>query len=79
MPNRFGFDGQKPSPCSERAIDLAHAVIDVVNTKAALEEAKIKVPGYTAQWSHEDYYAEELEQFYRAAERLESLLDQKPA
>lgn len=71
----IGLGGKlKPVPCSDRALKLAAAVLGVVNTQAALEEAYDRVPDYTAQHDPEDYYAEEQDKFYRACEKLERVL-----
>jgi hypothetical protein len=72
----FGFGDAKPTPCSGRAASIASAVIEVVKTKKALDKAMRKVPNYTAQWSDEDYYADELEAYYRAADKLEEELNE---
>jgi hypothetical protein len=66
----YGFDGKAPEPCTGEAGALGVAVCNVVEACRALAEAKVAVPKYTAQWSDKDYYANELEDYYRACEAL---------
>jgi len=72
----FGFDGKQPEPCSNRALELADAICEVSLAKKALEKAMGRVPNYTAQWDPEDYYADEQERYFRAAEILERMVDE---
>jgi hypothetical protein len=70
----FGFGGEEPRPCSPRAYALAAAVLNVTFADAELRAAKAKVPDYTGQWLDSDYYADQTDAYYRAAEALEQAL-----
>lgn len=70
----FGFGGEEPRPCSPRAYALAAAVLNVTFADAELRAAKAKVPSYTGQWLDSDYYADQTDAYYRAAEALEQAL-----
>lgn len=62
------------TPAKPEAIELAEAIYYVFARRFALERAKGEVPNYTAQWSDEDYYAQEQEEYNRAADSLYELL-----
>ncbi len=66
----FGFGDATPSPCSEDRARYARAIIDMINADAELDTAKARLPSYTGQWDSHDYYANEQEQWYRAADEL---------
>lgn len=70
----FGFDGKEPTPCSSRANDLAQAFLALIEAKARLDAAEKSAPNYTAQWSRKDFFANELEAYYRAADDLEAVI-----
>lgn len=74
MAEGFGFGGKVPVLCSEHALDLAYAMAKLSDTSHALADAKKNVPDYMGQWSDEDYYANELEDYCRAAEEFERLV-----
>jgi hypothetical protein len=67
----FGFGGETPRLPSARSLAMADAILHLIRTSTALDEAKAKVPSYTGQWDNKDYYANELEDYYRACEALE--------
>ncbi len=70
----FGFGGNSPMRPSERALDIADAIFKLVEARIDLEKAKADVPSYTGQWKEADYFANEQEIYYRAAESLEKVL-----
>ena len=70
MISGFNFGENTPVPCSDARAKYARAVIDMVQSNDALEQAKANVPDYTGQWSDSDYYGDELEAWYRAADTL---------
>jgi hypothetical protein len=73
--SEFGFGRLKPKPSNQRALDIANAVIELVEAHQELNKARDSVPDYTAQWSNEDYYGSEQEAFYRAATKLQEVID----
>lgn len=77
MASGFGMDGLTPTPCSDRAINIAVALTELNIATATLTAAKRDVPDYTGQWDDQDYYANELEEFYRAADRYEAAVSGK--
>ena len=66
----FTHDKVRPADLKSKA--LANAIIALMEAEKALQEAKSKVPNYTAQWNTKDYYAEEQESWNRAADALYS-------
>lgn len=64
----FGFGRETPKPAAAVAHSLAAAMFRLINAGDALREAVARVPRYTGQWSPEDYYAEEQEEYNRAAD-----------
>lgn len=64
----FGFGRETPKSAITVADTLAAAMFRLINAGDALREAVARVPGYTGQWSPEDYYAEEQEEYNRAAD-----------
>lgn len=66
----FGYDGKEPVPARPSSLAYAHALTEFIEADRALEVARGKVPSYTGQWSSKDYYANELERYYRAADAL---------
>jgi hypothetical protein len=66
----FGFGGKTPVPARPEALAFAEAMAELIEARAKLSAAQEKVPNYTGQWDHKDYYAEELERYYRAADAL---------
>lgn len=68
------FDGKPVTPARESASRLAEAMLSLIGAKLALDQAKRKVPSYTAQWSDSDYYADEQETYNRACEAFENAI-----
>ncbi|MCS4088787.1 hypothetical protein [Rhizobium sp. BK176] len=66
--NSLNFGGGDPTPCDPVNLKLAEAVERLLETKAELEKARGKVPGYTAQWDPKDYYADAQEDHNRAVD-----------
>jgi hypothetical protein len=64
----LNFGGGDPTPCDPVNLNLAHAVERLFETKAELQKAIGKVPGYTAQWDNKDYYADAQEDYNRAVD-----------
>lgn len=75
MISGFGYDGPKPKACGSRANDIAEAVLLLIEAKTELDKAITNCPSYTGQWSREDYWANALEGYYRAADALEEAID----
>lgn len=59
-----------PSPAKPLAKELADAIYNIFSRRLGLDFAKERVPAYTGDLSNEDYYAEEQENYNRAADRL---------
>lgn len=66
----FGYDGAEPVPARPEALAYAQALTEFMEANQELEKARESVPDYTGQWSSKDYYANELERYYRAADAL---------
>ncbi|MCV9964475.1 hypothetical protein OIU34_21530 [Pararhizobium sp. BT-229] len=64
----LNFGGGKPTPARPENLDLANALFRLIETQSALEAKMASVPSYTGQWSPEDYYADEQEDFNRAVD-----------
>lgn len=62
------------TPAKPEAFILAEAICLVFKRREELNKAKSSVPNYTAQYSHEDYYAQEQEEYNLAANSLYVLL-----
>lgn len=62
-------------PCDDGAGKLAMAMVDLMKAHQSLSDAKNKVPLYTAQWSSEDYYKDELNTWYRTVEKFYDLIN----
>lgn len=71
---RFGFGGPKPFKASNRALEVADAILMLVEAKAALEKAVAEVPDYTGQWQAADHYANEDHAYNVAAANVARLL-----
>lgn len=71
MSDGFSFGGKEPTPSSATALTLAAALLNLLDARDALEKAREQVPDYTGQWDGKDYYADELERYYRAADDYE--------
>lgn len=52
------------------------ALRETMDTSVVLDEAKSRVPAYTAQWNPEDYYKEEQDRFNRAKERFYEVIEE---
>lgn len=68
------FSSDKVKPANEKAKLLAECVIKLLKANNELEDAISRVPSYTAQWSDEDFYAREQEDWNRAADELYSVV-----
>ena len=64
----YGFQGATPTPCAPESDTLAEALGGLIETRRLLAAKRVAIPGFTGQWSEEDYYANELEAYYRAAD-----------
>lgn len=62
-------------PCHDGAEELAMAVLQLINANKDLVKAKKAVPLYTAQWSSEDYYKDQLNSWKRAADKLHEMIN----
>lgn len=72
------FGNNDVKPCREEgAADLARAIIEMIEAEAGLAAAIKAVPKYTAQFSREDYFAEEQEKWNRAADKLHAIVNRK--
>lgn len=67
---QFGFDGEKPRPADPIALEFSCLAIDMLAAHKRFTEAVSKVPDYTGQWSAEDYYAKQEEDFNRSVDNL---------
>ncbi len=56
--------------CNPPAKIVAEAILKLIQADKELRDAEAKVPNYTGQWSHEDYVAEEQEEWNIAANDL---------
>lgn len=66
-------------PSALPAMTIADALQRLSAAERELRHARANVPSYTAQWSDEDYYAEEQEEYNRAVEYLaEAFTNFKP-
>jgi protein-tyrosine-phosphatase len=70
----FGYGEQEPTPARPEAAVLGAALTAFLAADRDLTVAKGKVPNYTGQWSSKDYYAQEQEDYNRAADALEDAL-----
>lgn len=68
------FREDKVKPANEKAKLLAECVIKLLKANNELEDAISRVPSYTGQWSEEDFYAKEQEDWNRAADELYSVV-----
>lgn len=66
--------GKHASPCSERALKLAEAILTVQETKADLDKAMNGVPSYTGQHDPQDYYQDEQQAYYNACAALDAIV-----
>ena len=77
--NIVEFMGKDVVPVDPDSGALATALFELLQAKKELDEAKDSVPNYTAQYSSEDYYAAEEENYNRKAEKFKenicSLID----
>jgi hypothetical protein len=64
----LNFGGGKPTPAKPENLNLANALFTLMATKSTLETRMAAVPKYTGQWSDEDYYADEQEDYNRAVD-----------
>ena len=60
----------KPTPVDGLIDAFGDAMESFLAARKALNREKKDVPGYTAQYDPEDYYAQEQENYNRALERL---------
>lgn len=61
-------------PANPEAAKLARAIIRLINADKNLFDARKRVPHYTGQYEHEDFYADESEAWNRAADALFELI-----
>jgi hypothetical protein len=68
------FTHDKIKPANLNAKEFAESILELIRCENCLQTAKSNVPDYTAQWDVKDFYAEEQEQWNRAADKLYSLI-----
>lgn len=66
-------------PCSLEALQLAKAVIRLMECERMLTDAGAAVPDYTGHLTHADYYAEEEQKWNTAADELYDLVHPRSA
>lgn len=74
MTGSYGFGRPMPVPCSAEEQALGLALCALVKAEKRLEKSRSSVPDYTGQWSAEDYFADELADWYEACRNVRAAL-----
>ena len=61
-------------PANPTAEKLARAVLNLISAESDLAQARRNVPSYTAQYDYADYFAQEQDNWNRAADELFELI-----